>query len=157
MPVGMGKPNNAVVAGNARIVTTEEGIAVLLDIAFNIDARTIFAETYNKIMIYRCVPVSNGKYRCELIKDWGVWENYQLISTHHDFESNTLCTTLSIELPNIVVNRLIPLVSGYVMGIKVVTELIGYVLYSNKTWDEIHVKLRKKVLVTEKTMKKEHG
>ena len=150
----MGVSKNNVVVRNIRVMTTEEGIAVLLDITFNIDARKVFSETYNKIMIYRCKPVDSNKYKCELIKDWGVWENYQLISTHRDFESNTLCATLSIELPNVVVNRLAPMLSGYVPGIKVVTKLIGYVLYNNKTWDEIHAKLKKRVLVTEKTVEK---
>jgi len=160
MPMSVGK--TVVRNVNAKITATEEGIAVLLDIATNVDAYTILAESYNKIKIYRCNPVSNGKYRCELIKDWGVWENYQRLTfftcdpplIERGF---TMCAALHIVIPNNIVNRLVPLISGYVLGIKVITKLDGYVLYSNKTWNEIHARLKKRVLVTEKTVKKGHG
>jgi hypothetical protein len=147
-----------VVVGDVRVTALEDGVDVALDINVNANAnvRTAFAEARSKVMIYKCTPV-NGKYKCELIKDWGVWENYQVLSFYHVFESDTIRTTLSIVLPNAVVNRLIPLISGHVIGIKVVTDINVYMLYSDKTWDKIHARLKKKVLVTEKTVKKEHG
>jgi hypothetical protein len=137
-----------------RVATTEEGVVVSLDIDVNTNAHTAFAEARSKIMIYKCDPV-NKKYKCELIKDWGVWENNQILSFYHEFENDTIRTTLSIVLPNTVVNRLIPLVSGHVMGIKLAVNLTAYVLYGDKTWNEIHARLKKSVLVTEKTVKKE--
>ena len=148
-----------VVVRDVHITATEEGITVSLDIDVNVSANvyTAFAEARSKIMIYMCDPASNKKFKCKLIKDWGVWENYQILSFYHEFENYTRRTTLSIALPNTVVNRLIPLISGHVMGIKVVTDLLIYMLYNNKTWDKVHTKLKKRVLVTEKTMKKEHG
>jgi len=159
MPMSVGK--TVVRNVNVRVAATEEGIAVLLDIATNVDAYTILAETYNKIKIYRCDPV-NGKYRCGLIKDWGVWENYQKLAFFTCDpplieKGFTMCAALHIVIPNNIVNRLIPLLSGHVLGIKVITKLNGYVLHSNKTWDEIHARLKKRVLVTEKTVKKGHG
>jgi hypothetical protein len=141
---------------NVRVAATEEGVVVSLDIDINTNAHTAFAEARSKVMIYICDPV-NEKYRCRLIKDWGVWENYQVLSFYHAFENDSIRTALSIELPNTVMNRLIPLVSGHVMGIKLAVNLTAYVLYGDKTWNEIHARLKKRVLVTEKTVKKEHG
>jgi hypothetical protein len=134
------------------ITATEEGIAISLVI--DVDAAgvyTAFAEARSKTMIYMCDP-SNRKFRCRLIKDWGVWENYQVLPFYH--ENNAIRTVLSIALPNTVVNRLIPLVSGHVMGIKVVTDLDIYMLYNNKAWEKVHARLKKRVFVTEKAVKK---
>jgi len=84
-----------------------------------------------------------------------VWENTQLLSFYHAFENDSIRATLTIVLPNAVVNRVIPLVSGHVMGIKLAVNLTAYVLHGgDKTWDEIHARLKKRVLVTEKTVKK---
>jgi hypothetical protein len=48
--------------------------------------------------------------------------------------------------------------SGHVMGIKLAVNLTAYVLYGDKTWNEIHARLKKRVLVTEKAMRKStHG
>jgi hypothetical protein len=41
------------------------------------------------------------------------------------------------------------------MGIKLAVNLTAYVLHGDKTWNEIHARLKKRVLVTEKTVKKE--
>jgi hypothetical protein len=144
-----------VVARNVRVAATEEGVVVSLDIDVNTNAYTAFAEARSKIMIYMCDPVSNKKFKCKLIKDWGVWENYQILSFYHAFENDTIRTTLTIVLPNTIMNRIIPLVSGHTLGIKVVTDLDIYMLYNNKTWDKVHARLKKRVLVTEKTVKKE--
>ena len=143
-----------VVARNVRVAATEEGVVVSLDIDVNTNAYTAFAEARSKIMIYRCDPV-NEKYKCEIIKDWGVWENNQILSFYHAFENDTIRTTLTIVLPNTIINRIIPLVSGHTLGIKVVTDLDIYMLYNDKTWDKVHARLKKRVLVTEKTVKKE--
>jgi len=145
------------VVRNVKITATEEGIAVSLVIDINAaGVYTAFAEAHSKIMIYRCDPV-NEKYRCELIKDWGVWKNNQTLPFYPGYEEDSVRTTLSIVLPNTVVNRLIPLVSGHTLGIKVVTDLDIYMLYNNKTWEMVYAKLKKRVLVTEKTVKKEQG
>ncbi len=144
-----------VAARNVRVAATEEGVVVSLDIDVNTNAYTAFAEARSKIMIYMCDPVSNKKLKCKLIKDWGVWENDQLLSFYHEFESNAIRTTLTVVLPNTIINRIIPLMSGHVMGIKVVSNLDIYMLYNNKAWDKVHARLKKRVLVTEKTMKKE--
>ena len=143
-----------VAARNVRVAATEEGVVVSLDIDVNTNAHTAFAEAQSKIMIYKCDPV-NKKYRCELIKDWGVWENNQILSFYREFESNAIRTTLTVVLPNTVVIRLIPLVSGHTLGIKVVTDLDVYLLYNDRTWGKVHARLKKRVLVTEKTVKKE--
>ena len=143
-----------VVARNVRVAATEEGVVVSLDIDVNTNAYTAFAEARSKIMIYMCDPV-NEKYKCEIIKDWGVWENNQLLSFYHAFETDSIRTTLTIVLPNTIINRIIPLMSGHVMGIKLAVNLTAYVLYGDKTWNEIHARLKKRVLVTEKTVKKE--
>jgi len=154
IPMSVGKT----VVRNVEITATEEGIAVSLVIDVNANAYMAFAEARSKIMIYMCDPVSNKKkFKCKLIKDWGVWENYQVLSFHREFESDSLRTTLSIVLPNTVVNRLIPLVSGHTLGIKVVANLDIYMLYNNKTWEVVYAKLKKRVLVAEKTVKKEQG
>jgi hypothetical protein len=150
--MGVGKTD--VVARNVRVTTTEEGVVVSLDIDVNTNAYTAFAEARSKIMIYMCDPV-NEKYKCKLIKDWGVWENEQLLSFYHAFENDSIRATLTIVLPNTIINRVIPLVSGHVMGIKLAVNLTAYVLYGDKTWNEIHARLKKRVLVTEKTVKKE--
>jgi len=155
IPMSVSKTN--VAARNARVAATEEGVVVSLDIDVNANAYTAFAEVRSKIMIYMCDLVSNKKFKCKLIKDWGVWENYQILTFYHAFENDSIHTTLSIVLPNTVVNRLIPLMSGHVMGIKLAVNLTVYVLYGNKTWNEIHARLKRRVLVTEKTVKKEHG
>jgi hypothetical protein len=151
--MGVGKAD--VVARSVRITTTEEGIAVSLDIDVNTNAYTAFAKARSKIMIYMCDLISNKKFKCKLIKDWGVWENNQILSFYHEFESNAIRTTLTVVLPNTVVNRLIPLVSGHTLGIKVVTDLDVYLLYNDRTWGKVHARLKKRVLVTEKTVKKE--
>ena len=145
---------DAIIRG-IKVTATEEGVVVSLDIDVNTNAYTAFAEARSKIMIYMCDPASNKKLKCKLIKDWGVWENTQILSFYHEFETDSIRTTLTIVLPNTVVNRLIPLVSGHVMGIKLAVNLTAYVLYGDKTWDEIHARLKKRVLVTEKTVKKE--
>ena len=144
-----------VIIRGIKVTATEEGIIVSLDIDVNTNAYTAFAEARSKIMIYMCDPASNKKLKCKLIKDWGVWENDQLLSFYHVFENDTIRTTLTVVLPNVVVNRLIPLVSGHTLGIKVVTDLDIYMLYNDKTWDKVHARLKKRVLVTEKTVKKE--
>jgi hypothetical protein len=146
------------VVRDVNITTTEEGVVVSLDIDVNTNAYTAFAEARSKIMIYMCDPVSNKKLKCKLIKDWGVWENNQILSFYHAFETDSIRTTLTIVLPNTIINRIIPLVSGHVMGIKLAMNLTAYVLHGDKTWNEIHARLKKRVLVTEKTVKKEvHG
>ena len=149
--MGVGKTD--VAARNVRVAATEEGVVVSLDVDVNTNAYTAFAKARSKIMIYMCDPV-NEKYKCKLIKDWGVWENEQLLSFYHEFESNAIRTTLTVVLPNTVVNRLIPLVSGHTLGIKVVTDLDVYLLYNDRTWGKVHARLKKRVLVTEKTVKK---
>ena len=147
-----------VVARNVRVAATEEGIAVSLDVDANTNAYTAFAKARSKIMIYMCDLISNKKFKCKLIKDWGVWENNQILSFYHAFESNAIRTTLTIVLPNTIINRIIPLVSGHVMGIKLAVNLTAYVLHGDKTWNEIHARLKKRVLVTEKAMRKStHG
>ena len=152
IPMSVGKTD--VVARNVRVAATEEGVVVSLDIDVNTNAYTAFAEARSKIMIYMCDPV-NEKYKCEIIKDWDVWENYQLLSFYHAFENDAIRTTLTIVLPNTIMNRIIPLMSGHVMGIKLAVNLTAYVLHGDKTWNEIHARLKKRVLVTEKTVKKE--
>ena len=137
-----------------RVAVTEEGVVVSLDIDINTNAYTAFAKAHSKIMIYMCDPAPNKKFKCKLIKDWGVWENTQLLSFYHTFENDTIRATLTIVLPNTIMNRIIPLVSGHVMGIKLAVNLTAYVLYGDKTWNEIHARLKKRVLVTEKTVKK---
>jgi len=148
---------SGVVVRGVRVTATEEGIAVSLDIDANVPANvhTAFAKARSKIKIYMCDPVSNKKLKCKLIKNWGVWENEQLLSFYHEFENDTIRTTLTIVLPNTIINRIIPLVSGHTLGIKVVTDLDIYMLYNDKTWDKVHARLKKRVLVTEKTVKKE--
>ncbi len=154
IPMSVGKT----VVRDVNITTTEEGVVVSLDIDVNTNAYTAFAEARSKIMIYMCDPVSNKKLKCKLIKDWGVWENNQILSFYHAFETDSIRTTLTIVLPNTIINRIIPLVSGHVMGIKLAMNLTAYVLHGDKTWNEIHARLKKRVLVTEKTVKKEvHG
>ena len=153
IPMSVGKTD--VVARTAKVMVTEEGVVVSLDIDINTNAHTAFAEARSKIMIYICDPVSNKKFKCKLIKDWGVWENDQILSFYHEFETDSIRTTLTVVLPNTIINRIIPLVSGHVMGIKLAVNLTAYVLYGDKTWNEIHARLKKRVLVTEKTVKKE--
>jgi len=145
---------DAIIRG-IKVTATEEGVVVSLDIDVNTNAYTAFAEAHSKIMIYMCDPVSNKKLKCKLIKDWGVWENDQVLSFYHEFETDSIRTTLTVVLPNTIINRLIPLVSGHVMGIKLAVNLTAYVLHGDKTWNEIHARLKKRVLVTEKTVKKE--
>ena len=146
-----------VVVRDVRVTALEDGVDVALDVGVNVNANvhTVFAEARSKVMIYKCTHV-DGKCRCELIKDWGVWENYQLLS-FYECDDSPICTTLHVVLPNNIVNKLLTKISGYVIGIKVVTDINVYVLYSDKTWDKVHVKRKKKVLVTEKTMRKKHA
>jgi hypothetical protein len=147
-----------VIIRSIKVTATEEGMVVSLDIDVNTNAYTAFAEARSKIMIYMCDPASNKKFKCKLIKDWGVWENTQILSFYHAFENDSIRTTLSIVLPNTIINRIIPLVSGHVMGIKLAVNLTAYVLHGDKTWNEIHARLKKRVLVTEKAMRKStHG
>jgi hypothetical protein len=156
----MGVGKSGVVVRGVRVTALEDGVDIALDIGVNVSANAhmVFAEARGKIMIYKCscTPV-NGKYRCELIKDWGVWENYQLLPIYECYD-NSICNTLHVVLPNNIVNKLLTKISGYVIGIKVVTDINVYMLYRDKTWNKIHVKRKKKVLVTEKAMRKNtHG
>ena len=101
IPMSVGKTD--VVARNVRVAATEEGVVVSLDIDVNTNAYTAFAEARSKIMIYICDSVSNKKFKCKLIKDWGVWENTQILSFYHAFENDAIRTTLTIVLPNTII------------------------------------------------------